>query len=265
VEADHNREIVRSKINGEDVYLLVDSGTERTCLTHDCAKDLKLDVHQTNKSNVGVGGVVNGKIGEALIKSFTLNGYEINRLNPLNVLPPQIRGNMAKGILGADCLHLNAVLMPVGASLMLFKPGNAAAPAINPYMAQLGYNSVALSKGKGGLHAKAELNGHPVDMLIDSGSTFSFFDIDLVRKISKSTIWTTRLATVGLDQNRQLDYAFTPSQFTVGSIQMTPEMLCAGKAPGFKYPGIDALFGFDLLSEHHAIIDFGHDVLWMKP
>jgi hypothetical protein len=82
-----NTEIIQAKINGKGVSLIIDTGCPRTSLTARYAKHLKLDVHDTGQQNFGVGGMITGDDGIALINSFKLNDIDINRTNTIIVLP----------------------------------------------------------------------------------------------------------------------------------------------------------------------------------
>ncbi len=110
-----NTQWVRAKINGKTVVLEVDTGCDRTCLTYHCAHSLGLDIHDTGEDMWGAGGVIKGKFGLALIKSFTLPFGEVNRTNTIEVLPKAANTNLnIDGYLGADILALNAAIYPIG-------------------------------------------------------------------------------------------------------------------------------------------------------
>jgi predicted aspartyl protease len=259
-----NNQKVEVAINGKQVRLIIDTGAPRTIITARCAQHLNLDVIDTGEKTNGVGGIVDGTLGIALIKSVTLNNLEINRLNTVEVLPKTSPWNEADGLLGFDYLHLNAVILPVGGSLFLFKPNTRMPPQIDHFMEQLGFKSIPLEYAKGGLRVTGHLNGHPLTALLDCGAAFSDFDLDYIRQIAGARTNELNMVGRGVDGRGIRIYGFTPKELGFGSITLRPFELAANQGPIFADKGVNALLGCDLLATHHAIVDLGHDVLWLK-
>jgi predicted aspartyl protease len=259
-----NRQMVEAKINGKRVYLAIDTGCDRTILTADCARRLRLDVHDTGKEDWGAGGQIKGDTSVALINSFTLDNYEINRTNIIGVLPKSADLGDEDGLLGFDFLKLNAVILPVGAHFILFKPGNSPAAAIDHYMDLLGFKPIPLQYSKGGLRVEGHLNGHAFTALVDCGAEFTAFDLDYVRKILGDDTSSLNLDMRGLDGRHTTTYGFVPRNLDYGGFPIEPTELGAFATPSFAKYGIDALLGADLLARHQAIIDLGQDTLWLK-
>jgi hypothetical protein len=118
-----NSQTVAVRINGHKLILLVDSGTSGSCLTSECAHDLKLDVHDAGFTDWGAGGEIKGNFGVALVKSFTIGGWEINRTNTIQVLPRGVHFSGSDGIMGLDLMSFNKAIYPVGGTGFLLKPG----------------------------------------------------------------------------------------------------------------------------------------------
>jgi hypothetical protein len=259
-----NNEMVEAEINGKIVSLMIDTGSYETLLTSDCARRLKLDVHDSGHAETGVGGLIRGKTGIALINSFKLDHYEINRTNTIMVLPSSARLGSADGLLGFNFLRLNAVILPVGARMFLFKPGNGPVVPIDHYMQLLGFKAIALHYEYGGLKIEGNLDGHPLSALIDCGAGLSMFDLDYVLKASGRDISSMNMSMQGLDGHDLESYYFTPRHLALGTISIPPIALGCAKSPTFTKEGFNALLGYDVLALHQAILDLGHDTLWMK-
>ncbi len=259
-----NNQKVDVVINGQKVRLIIDTGAPRTIITAQCARQLNLDVIDTGEKSGGVGGVIDGTLGIALIKSVTLNNLEINRLDTIEVLPKSSPWKEADGLLGFDFLHLNSVILPVGGAVFLFKPDRGLPPRIDHFMELLGFKAIPLEYAKGGLRVTGQLNGHPLTALLDCGAGYSDFDLDYIRQISGVRTNELRMTGHGVDGRGMRVYGFTPKDLGFGSLNLPPMELAANEAPYFAKQGVNALLGCDLLETHHAIVDLGHDVLWMK-
>jgi hypothetical protein len=261
--ATNNSQIVQAKINGRRVSLMVDTGCTQTILTTACARQLRLEVLDTGKSGYAVGGVIRGHLGIAQISSFTLNNFEINRLSTILVLPRTDHWDQTEGLLGFDYLHLNAVILPVGATAFLFKPGPHPPVPLEHYLSVLGYQGVPLHYVEGGLRIEGELNGLPLTAEVDSGCAYSAFDFDFVTKAGTNVV-STPFRPEDVAGHQGQSYGFTPRQLSFGPMDFRSGKLLCYRAPVFAKAKINALLGYDLLGTHRAILDFGHDILWMK-
>jgi hypothetical protein len=213
---------------------------------------------------MGVGGMVKGDEGIALITSFTLNNYEINRTNTINILSKSAHMTGEDGFLGFDCLRLNAVILPVGSRRFLFKPGSSPAAPIDHYMGLLGFVSVPLREVKGELFIDGQVNGFPLKAVVDCGAAMSTFDLTYVRKTLGVNVPSLNAYVQGLDGNRSDAYGFTPKTMYLGSLKVDPLEMQACETAFLRKAGLDMLLGYDLLASHQAIIDLGHDTLWLK-
>jgi predicted aspartyl protease len=259
----NNAQLVEPCVNGKRVRMMIDTGCDQTCLARSCAQDLGLEVHAIKGEDTGVAGKVSGARGAAVLKSFTLDGYEINRTNIIKVLSENaVLHN--DGLLGYDYLRLNAVILPVGASFFLFKPGAMPVPSFDSFMVQMGYQPVPLTYGRGGLRVDGTLNGHAFAAIVDCGCAYSLFDTDFVTKTAGAGLMGTGFTVGGVDGRRLYCYLFVPGKFSIGSLALGQDKLTAAAGSILPECKAQALFGYDLLAEHKAIIDLGHNVLWMK-
>jgi hypothetical protein len=200
----------------------------------------------------------------AVIQSFKLRNYEINRTNIVDILPPDVSLGEEDGLFGFDFLKANASILPVGASYILCKPGNSPVPSIDPFMQSMGFKSVPLQYVAGGLRVVGRLNGQPFNALVDCGASYSCFDVDYIAKVQGGQILTGQMGMEGLDGNLQDAREFLPKGLMIGALSLDHTETLATKSPSFSHEGFNALFGYDLLAQHQAIIDLGHNMLWMK-
>jgi len=257
----HNQEIVQVGINGSSARLALDTGCGRTCITSGFAGKLNLEVRNIDPV-VGVGGKLAGS-GIALLNSFTLNQGEINRTGTIGVLPPRASAPQ-DGLLGYDYMRLNSVILPVGVHYFLYKPGPAPPAEIDSFMKALGYQPVPLSYGEGGLRAEGSLNGHPLVAVVDSGANFTLFDSDFVKMTVGALVVPSRMISWGIDGRPMFIGIFNANKLTFGALTFPPTRTTTAPGTTLRTIHAQALLGYDLLAQHRAIIDLGHNVLWMK-
>jgi predicted aspartyl protease len=259
-----NTEVVEAKINGKEIPLLIDSGADRTCVSASCARHLRLDVHDTGIQGHGVGGASEGTDGIALLQSFKLNDFDINRTNTIMVLPKGAYVPDGDGLLGFDFLHLNSMILVVGANILLFKPGPGAAAPLDEYLRPMGFTPIPLRHEQSGYRIEGKLNGQPFDAIVDSGAEFSAFDFDYANRVAQAAPNNLQMSFYGVDGHALTTYSFTPKQLSIGSLAVHPIEITTTKNPYFTKWGANDLLGYDLLGTHKAIVDFGHNVLWMQ-
>ena len=257
----HNLESVRVQINGSSGSLALDTGCNRTCITSGFARKLKLDVQKAGPA-VGVGGPLAGG-GIALLSSFTLNNQPINRTDTVRVLPPGAAAPV-DGLLGYDYLRLNSVILPVGMSYFLYRPGLEPSVEIDSFLKALGYQAIPLTFGEGGLRAEGSLDGHPLVAVVDCGAAYTLFDSDFVRMTVGALVYRSGMISWGLDGRPTFVGIFMANKLTFGGLTLPPTRTTTAAGTTLAAIHAQALLGYDLLAEHRAIIDLGHNVLWMK-
>lgn len=258
-----NSATVTALLNGSPVEMVVDTGCAGTCLNRNCANRLGLNVVDSHETFFGVGGPVSGN-GFAKINSFKLNSYEINRLNIIRVLSKEA-SLRPEGLFGYDCLHLNSVLLPVGAEFLFFRPGPASLPSIDVYLKAMGFQAVPLTYSAGGLRISGKLNGHPMIAIVDSGCAYSLFDRNFVKQSAPDNISRRYILTrAGIDGKAVIKSLFRPDRLTFGTLDLSNVELFSAQGTTLPAARAQALLGYDLLTAHKAIIDLGHNVLWMK-
>jgi hypothetical protein len=260
-----NAQTVSAEMNGRKLTLLVDTGTSRTLLSAATARRMKLDVQDTGKSDWGVGGQIQGNIGIALIQSFTLGQFPINRTNTVEVFPKSAHNiGFTDGVLGLDVMRLNAVIYPVGGTAFLLKPGGTPSVSIASYMQRLGFTPLALTAREGSLMIDGHINDHPMQAKIDSGACFSTFDSTFVRNAVGYDVPALPMDLEGFDGNAQESCRFRPKKFDLEGFDIPPFEIVSARVPSFLRGGFTGLLGVDVLGTHRAVVDFGNDILWMK-
>jgi hypothetical protein len=258
-----NNEVVLTRINGQKVKLLIDTGFSRTSVTTACAQRLKLEVRDAGFQVSGTGGSVTGDEGRAQIKSFQLEDREINHTSEVMVLSKTAYAFGIDGYLGFDTLRLNSMIVPVGTNVLFFRPGAGPAVSIKPYMEQLGFKAIPLRLAPDGFRVDGMLNGQAFQALLDCGAQYSAFDLDFINK-TKTPVYRLEMMAHGVDGRLFAVYSFIPWQFVLGTFKVPPVPVAASALPSVQKRGADGLLGYDLLGLHRAIIDLGDGTLWMK-
>jgi hypothetical protein len=263
---DDSREFIDVTVNGRKLRMLVDSGFFNTSLTRKTARALDLDVREVAKRDVGLGGVIKGDIGVATIRSFKLGDSELSRFDSIAVVPASAQvSDEQDGFFGCDYLTLNAVLLPLGTREFFYKIGPQPPASIAASLIQLGYRAVPLRLvPRTGLVVDGRLNDYPLHGLVDCGSPLSMFDLDFVCNTIGASATLLRNKMGGVDGRRLEAYRFQPRTIILGDFQAQSLSFAAVDAPAFFRNDINGLIGYDLLRKHRAIIDFGHDLLWLR-
>ena len=256
----HNQAVVHVGINGVGATLVLDTGCGRTCITDRFARDLKLDVEKGDPM-VGVGGKVAG--GFASLQRFSFDNTAINGTNTIRVLPPHASVTQ-DGILGYDYMRLNSVILPVGANYFLYRPAVEPPVELDAFLKASGYQPISLIYGEGGLRAEGSLDGHPLVAVVDCGANFTMFDSDFVQTTVGAFVAKSRLVSWGIDGRPMYIGIFNADKLTFGALTFPPTRATTANGTTLHTIHAQALLGYDLLATHHAIIDMGHGVLWMK-
>jgi hypothetical protein len=258
-----NEQTFDARINGKGIHFVVDTGACPTCITADSARRLGLTVHDTGKTDWGVGGEMSGQTGMAPITTFTINDWNINRMSTIAVLPTGAY-LQEDGLFGLDALSLNAAIFPVGGRGFLIKPGATPIVSIAGYMQGLGFTPVPLKISRNRLIVSGSLDNQPFVALIDSGASYTLFETELVDKVhAQDRLWTY-VSMEGIDGRRIHTWQFVPRQFSLGALKITPQVMLSQTSPILQKEKFDALIGFDFLAQHRAVIDLGYRILWLK-
>jgi hypothetical protein len=263
---ENNNQYFDAQINGKTVHFMIDTGCDRTLLSHDSARHLRLVVRETSDTENGVGGSIPGHMGAAFINSFTINHWEINHLNPIAVLPSGANWDnpYAGGLFGLDSLSLNSALLVVGGKGFLIKPGPGKGASFAAYMQGMGFIAVPLQVSKNRLLVPGSIDGFPLTALIDTGSAITGCQETFLEKNQISTD-STRVVMEPLDGETTLQRRFRTEKMSLGSCSFGPSIIFSIPGRTLEKDHVDALIGYDFLAAHAALIDAGNGVLWLNP
>jgi predicted aspartyl protease len=262
-ETSENKQSFEAQINGQAVRLVIDTGAS-THLSYECAKRLHLDVMKTDHLVYGMGGSAIGEDGIASISSFKIGDRDLNRFRVITVLPRGSDIPGADGLLGLEYLHLNNAIIPVGGHGFLIRTGLTPAAPIDTYMRRLGFTPLPLKFLEGRLLINGTMNGQPLTAMIDSGASFSCFDMMYLKKVLPHDPHLINMFTTGLDGQRMLSYEFRPKELVLEGFSISPFMMVALDKPILETDKVDAFIGYDLLAKHSAVIDAGRYILWLR-
>ena len=259
-----NQQQVEVRINGKRVHLVVDTGSDFTTLSRDCASRLKAAVQESGESSLGAGGMESGTTGLATVNSFTIQDDAINQPGVVHVLPEGENIPGADGLFGFDSLWMNSAIILVGGEGILLRPGAREPRApLKAILRREGYAPVPFSVSLDRIIATGSLNGHPLSAEIDCGAASSFFDVDYLKQIGTRTHWYP-LTMMGVDGRAVSVRQFRPDNMMLGGYQVPGREMLAGSSPLLTMAHIQAVLGFDFLRSHRAIIDLGSNLLWLK-
>jgi hypothetical protein len=253
-----------ARINGKTVRFIIDTGCSRTVISHQCAGHLGLAIHKSDKMANGVGGMIEGGVGFARISSFTINGWEINHVNPIAVLPSTANWAEpnADGLFGFDSLILNSALLAVGGQGFLIRPGPGKSDSVVRYMEELGFLPIALHYVKGRLLVPGMISGVPFIAQIDTGAAVSGFQTSFLLK-HYIEVHPIHLLMNPIDGKMTISQWFRPGLMMLGQFVFLSQPVFAIPGDGLEKFHVDALIGYDFLSLHAAIIDARDGALWL--
>ncbi len=107
------------------------------------------------------------------------------------------------------------------------------------------------------------LDRHPFHAVVDCGCQYTTFDYKLAAGVDPA-VHPIAMRLGGMDGRVHGQYGFTPGTIQVGDVALPGQLIAADKYWLLTRRGVDALIGYDVLAPHHAIIDFGHLVLWLR-
>ena len=145
-------------------------------------------------------------------------------------------------------------------------------PSLKSKLYHIKFKVVALEPDNYHIVAKASIEGHPLNVIIDTGASHSCFDLDFVRQLSPeismedndglnvgvgTSDFESKLSTI---QNLRLG-RFLLKQYDIvlldmSNINQAYEMM--------HKPLIHGILGSDFLMKYKAVIDYGERVLVLR-
>jgi predicted aspartyl protease len=181
-----NRMTVDVSVGGKGPYqFLVDTGAERTVISRQLAQRLNLESGKaaTLHSVIGVNAVNTVFIPRLQVSNSLISVVDAPALEAANI--------GADGMLGIDSLRSQRVMFDFKAQTM------SITPASRPVEKLDGDTIVVRARARGGrlIFTHARIDGQKVTVIIDTGSQVTIGNIALQRRLMRSNMWISPVAT----------------------------------------------------------------------
>jgi hypothetical protein len=256
-----NQPLVRVKINGRDVLMLLDTGSDRSILNEAAAARLHVSVDASSEYGVGVAGVAEQHPGRAdsaeLAPGLPLSGRFKVGGRPL---PGQ---EAIVGLIGRDVLgDYDVDLDFPNDRVVLYQGRNC--PSIRPDLAseteELPRPQRTNSGASPGIMISVDLDGVAQVALIDTGATSSVINLDRVAALGVTGALMYRDQTGhGFDASgKKLGFvAHRFGRLKVGSNVIGGPELAVIRLPEYgNKPEFDMILGTDYLRFHRVWLSF---------
>lgn len=258
---DHAQPVIKAQVNGVPVAFIVDTGAAVSLVTPRGAALLSLPVDYDHRVLMqGTGGSVFAYGAE--LRSLDLGSSVAHNVEftVAGGFDGTVDGLTLVGLFGADFLANYDVAFDLPAHHVgLYKEQNCAADFPSPWGSGATRLPYDLQKDTQ-IHLSVSLDGHPVDMQLDSGAGYTMLDLESAHAAGASADALSHdrtLITRGIDENRTRTAVHRFGSLVIGSERFAPVLLEVGD--------IDhALLGANLLRTHRVWISYPHQVLWMQ-
>lgn len=175
-----DRMTVEVSVGGKGPYrFLVDTGAERTIISRELARRLRLED--------GKDAVLHSVIGANDVDTVFIPRLQVSN-NVISVVdaPALAASNIgADGMLGIDSLRSQRVLFDFKAQTMSITPANRPAEKLD------GQTIVVRARARQGrlIFTQAEIDGQPVTVIVDTGSQVTIGNLALQRSLMKRRLW----------------------------------------------------------------------------
>lgn len=206
---EHNQPLLEASINGQKVWLLVDTGSSTSLLFEGAAQRLGLHPVMADRVRLyGVGGVQAAK--RVTIAAYGLGGAVAHNI-PLLVAGGRLGGDAA-GVIGRDFLSQADVEFDLAhGAIRLFKPRNCGAQDGLAYWSKT-FSMTEMSHAwtrQNAIELPVLLNGRRVDAILDSGAMTSVITPGAAQSAG---VGSKQLEADSLAQSRGLGPAAVPSR-----------------------------------------------------
>ena len=258
-----------AEVNGHLAKATFDSGLRDTFITSNCARLAHVAVQATDshytdavRDFMGNGYGLEQPCGIANSPSITVGGWTLNRYAKIRVLPPS-NGSGKFVFLGYDYLRLNSIVLPIGGPAFFIRPGLLSAPPrLDRFFKERGFTAIPIKVSDNRALVTGTLNGRAYCAQIATGAQNSSFDGNMLK--SMGVYMKGHVGQVDSHGDDPIDITdFMPSEMSVGNLHVDNQRFLAVMRSLSSDP-IQAIFGFKFLLKHHAVIDAGSNILWMK-
>jgi predicted aspartyl protease len=255
--------IAMARIDGADVPMIVDTGSDRTVVTADMISRFGLlgdPKHGTLASGVGGQGLPQS---DALVKSFSFGGFDpaLDHF-PVIQLPPLPDDERLGGLVGADVLsHFDLDLDIPHDSLGLFRVRHCSGNFL-PWTVP--YSAVKLDVSWSDmLHLPVTLDGKPIRALLDTGAAATILDIDAAARVGLNMAELDRSA-IGSGYGAA-GVSFLHARHSFREMQIGAEHI---ERPALHVldrtlHDTDMLLGYDYLGRRHVWISYATGQLFV--
>jgi tetratricopeptide (TPR) repeat protein len=266
VKMESMRPVVAAEIDGVQARFILDTGSFFDFLSSAVAAEYKLPLSYAPPWFYvrGVGGAFNPEIATA--KRFSVAGIAARDAQFL-VGNNDFRGGIA-GILGQNILRLADVDFDFADGVMRFvKPRHCGDEMLAYWAGKLPIGVVDLhwtSKRRPALIGKAEVNGHRIEVMFDTGSWRSILSLDAARRAgitpgSPGVVPAGR--SIGLGNRMVKVWAAPVAEFEIGDEKIEHTRLLIGDI-GMPGTGADMLLGSDFFLAHHVYVAYSQNKLY---
>lgn len=223
---DRARLTVPVEISGSRFHFLIDTGAERTILSHDVARRLGL-VARGSATILGIAG--SGQVPLVQIEDFAVGRRRFHTvIAPL--LHEQFIG--AEGIVGLDSLQGQRVLLDFGSNRLTIVDSRT--PNGNA-----GFDIVVTARRRLGqlIVSNARIEGVQTDIIIDTGAEVSIGNGALQRALQRNE--TTAGTLVSVTGQQMAARVRLVREISFGRISFTDSAVAFADAPPFAYLGLE--------------------------
>lgn len=273
VTMDGNRPLIPARINGRDVFFLLDTGAASTFLFVDTMTAFDLPHRDVANESVGVGGLSG-------MRSATIDDLTLDKLH-LRGKPFRVVGNPAKsssglfvaGALGTDFWHHYDIDFNLAENAVsLFKPHDCDRASLAYWSSDYSAADFAFSFSEFHPHVvvPVKINGQPVKALLDSGAASSFLTLESAKKagIGPDSPGVTPMGPIHGIGRKQIPVwlakfdSLELGEETIKNIKMRFGDLFDQEEYGTSLQGIGLIIGVDFLKAHHLMMSYSQEKLY---
>ncbi|HEY5893378.1 MAG TPA: aspartyl protease family protein [Chthoniobacterales bacterium] len=264
---DEGHLLMSSRIKGQKIVFVVDTGAPTGILDREKARALGLKP----ENEFG-----DGRREETVILSDLMSGNV--RLGNISIavgdsLPQRQRtfyrgeADVVHGLLGSDILARHAAIIDFRNRILFLRRAPETQAMVATQLGNTRYVPVPFRNSRW-LYAPVQLRGRKFSAIVDTGSAVTILRSRTIARLGvrskNSMIWVRGL---GIAPRRLRLVQNTDHSLTVGDTPIRTEFHVMPGADFFGKQPRDfiGILGNDLLIHHGAVIDYGHNTLWLLP
>ena len=263
VSFDHGAISVPASIEDKPVTLMVDTGAEASLVTPSAMATLRLQTDRRHRTTIRTaGGAITTQ--NALLRSFAIGGLEmLDRSVAVGPLPVA-QGATLQGLIGADWLTDFDVELDLPNRRIGFYRAEGCGPDHAPWPGRT-VSLPARIVGRGLVVLSAELDGHPISALLDSGANISILSSAAATRIGVAAAALALDATgqsVGIDGSVMVTHRHRFEQFRIGTATYANPVVSVAAMHNVV---ADLLLGLDWLRGNRVWISYAAHRVTLQP